>query len=311
MTELSLLVLAAGVGQRYGGLKQVDPVGPSGETMLDYSLYAAHQAGIRQVVFVIRTEIEDVFRLSVGDYWKDQFAVRYVFQEVDSGLPEDYQIPASRHKPWGTGQAVLVGRETINSPFITINSDDFYGQVGFCDVAAWLRTITSAPDSRDDYCFVGQRLRNTLSDHGTVSRGVCRIDPDGYLAEVVEMVRIEKNGQGARVLEEKGCRLTLTGDEVVSVNFWGFQPSVFSHLERGFAEFLDRSGHDPQAEYFIPSAMNELLRARKIRVKYLPAEDRWFGITYREDLPHVRAHIRELIREGVFPPAIRRGGSRS
>jgi len=311
MSDISLLVLAAGVGRRYRGLKQVDPIGPSGETMLDYSLYGALQAGINQVVFVIRREIEDVFRQSVGDYWKRHFAVGYVFQEIETGLPRDYPVPAGRQKPWGTGHAVLISRGAVTSPFASINSDDFYGPSAFCDLAAWLRKSPPSNHPRDEYCFVGQRLRKTLSDHGYVSRGVCRIDADGFLAEVVERVRIEKEGEGARTLDENGGWMSLTGDEVVSMNFWGFRPTIFSHLEKGFAQFLERSGNNSQAEYFIPSAVNELLRAEKIRVKYIPTEERWFGITYPEDLPRVRRQIQELIREGIFPPTIRREGHRS
>ncbi|MFZ2053320.1 MAG: hypothetical protein WAU81_03895 [Candidatus Aminicenantales bacterium] len=311
MSDLRLLVLAAGVGRRYGSLKQVDPIGPSGETLLDYSLYGALQAGISQVVFVIRREIEDIFRRSVGDYWKRHFAVGYVFQELEAGLPKDFPVPSGRQKPWGTGHAVLISRRAITSPFATINSDDFYGPGAFRDLAAWLRKSPPSNRSRDEYCFVGHRLRNTLSDHGYVSRGVCRIDADGFLAEVVERVRIEKKGEGARTLDEDGGWVALTGEEVVSMNFWGFRPTIFSHLEKGFAEFLERSGNDSRAEYFIPSAINELLRVEKIRVKYIPTGEPWFGITYPDDLARVRRQIQKLIREGIFPPTIRTEGQRS
>lgn len=305
MSDLSLLVLAAGIGRRYQGLKQVDPVGPSGETMLDYSLYGALQAGISRVIFVIRREIEDVFRQAVGDHWKDHFQVQYVFQDIKGGWPKGFPAPAAREKPWGTGQAVLVSRETIVSPFATINADDLYGPGAFRDLAAWLREHPSQPGVGDQYCFVGYRLRNTLSDHGSVSRGVCRIDQKGYLAEVVERVRIEKEGDGARALDENGAWLAMAGDEVVSMNFWGFQPSVFSYLENGFVEFLKKFGENPQAEYYIPSVVNDLVREGKVRVKYIPTEEAWFGITYPEDLPRVRAHVRELIRAGIYPKSIR------
>jgi choline kinase len=307
MSDLSLLVLAAGVGRRYGGLKQMDPIGPSGETLLDYSLYGALQAEINQVVFVIRREIAEVFRRSVGDYWKRHFAVGYVFQEMQAGLPKGYPVPADRQKPWGTGHAVLISRGVISSPFATINSDDFYGPSAFRDLAVWLRKCPPSNRPLDEYGFVGYRLRNTLSDHGYVSRGVCRIDRAGFLTEVVERVRIEKEGAGARTLDKNGGWIPLTGDEVVSMNFWGFRPTIFSCLEKGFAEFLERSGSDSQAEYFIPSVINELLRAEKIRVKYIPTGEPWFGITYPEDLPRVRRQIQELIRKGVFPPTIRTG----
>jgi UTP-glucose-1-phosphate uridylyltransferase len=311
MSDISLLVLAAGIGRRYRGLKQVDPIGPSGEAMLDYSLYGALQAGINQVVFVIRREIEDVFRQSVGDYWKRHFEVGYVFQEIEAGLPKDSPLPGGRRKPWGTGHAILISQGAITSPFATINSDDFYAPSAFRDLVAWLRKKVSSHLSRDDYCFVGHRLRNTLSDHGYVSRGVCRIDANDFLTEVVERIRIEKAGEGARTPDGSGGWLALTGDEVVSMNFWGFQPTIFPHLEKAFAKFLERSGDDSQAEYFIPSAINDLLREEKIRVKYIPTREPWFGLTYPEDLPRARDQIRELIRKGVFPPTIRTEGQRS
>ncbi len=311
MSELSLLVLAAGVGRRYGGLKQVDRVGPSGETLLDYSLYGALQAGISRVVFVIRREIEEVFRDSVGDYWKRHFEIGYVFQEMEAGLPKGFPVPAKRRKPWGTGHAVLISHEAIGSPFVTINSDDFYGPSAFLDLAAWLRKSPSSDCPPDEYGFVGYRLRNTLSDHGYVSRGVCRIDTAGFLAEVVERLRIEKEGAGARTLDKNGGWMPLTGDEVVSMNFWGFRPTIFAHLENGFAEFLERSRTDSESEYFIPFVINELLRVEKIRVKYIPTGEPWFGITYPEDLPRARKQIQELISNGIFPPTIRTGGQRS
>jgi NDP-sugar pyrophosphorylase family protein len=311
MSEISLLVLAAGIGKRYRGLKQVDPIGPAGETLLDYSLYGASQAGIDRVVFVIRREIEDVFRQSIGDYWKRHFAVDYIFQELEAGLPKGFQVPADRQKPWGTGHAVLISQEAISSPFATVNADDFYGPSVFRDLASWLRKSPLLSGSRDEYCFVGYRLRNTLSDHGHVSRGVCRIDAEGFLAEVVERVRIEKKGEGARTPDEKGGWIAFAGDEVVSLNFWGFRPSIFAHLGKGFAEFLERSGNNSQAEYFIPSVINEMIQAGKIRVKYIPTGEPWFGITYPEDLPRVRAQIQDLVRMGVFPPKIRTEGPRS
>ncbi|MGB7296653.1 MAG: sugar phosphate nucleotidyltransferase [Candidatus Aminicenantales bacterium] len=311
MSNISLLVLAAGIGRRYRGLKQVDPIGPAGETMLDYSLYGALRSGISQVTFVIRREIERLFRQAVGGYWERHFEVSYIFQEAQAGLPKGFSVPLKRSKPWGTAHAVLISRMALTTPFATINADDFYGPSAFRDLSDWLKKNPFSTGSRDEYAFVGYRLRNTLSDHGYVSRGVCRIDADGYLAEVVERVRVEKDGPGARALDEHESWVSLTGEEVVSMNFWGFQPAIFSHLEKAFIEFLERSGKDPQAEYFIPSVVNALLRAGRIRVKYIPTEEPWFGITYPEDLPRVRRHVRELIREGVFPAAVRGEGSRT
>ena len=311
MPDLSLLVLAAGVGKRYKGLKQVDSIGPAGETLLDYSLFGALGAGFKRVVFVIRREIEEVFRESVGHYWEGRFDVNYVFQEIGAGLPPGFPIPAERKKPWGTGHAVLISRGAIATPFSVINADDFYGPSGFGEMTKWLRDRSHQSPVPDEYCLVGHLLRNTLSDHGSVSRGVCCIDADGFLTEVVERLRIEKEGEGARTLDEKGRWIHLSGEEVVSMNFWGFTPTIFGHLDKGFADFLERPGRGPEAEYFIPFAVNELLRAGKIRVKHIPTADRWFGLTYPEDLPRVRAHVQDLIREGIYPERIRAEGRSS
>jgi hypothetical protein len=311
MPDLSLLVLAAGVGRRYRGLKQVDSIGPSGETLLDYSLHGALKAGFKRVVFVIRRDIENVFRESVGRHWEGLFDVCYVFQEIEAALPRGFPTPLDRKKPWGTGHAILLSRKAIAAPFSVINADDLYGPSGFGEMTKWLwdRPLHTPPP--DEYCFMGYRLRNTLSEHGHVSRGVCRISPDGFLTEVVERLRIEKEGEGARTLDEKGRWIRLGGDEIVSMNFWGFTPTIFAHLEKGFADFLERSGRGPEAEYFIPFAVNELLRAGKIRVKHIPTGDRWFGLTYPEDMPLVRRQIRDFIREGVYPERIRSKGKSS
>jgi NDP-sugar pyrophosphorylase family protein len=310
MPDLSLLVLAAGVGRRYKGLKQLDPVGPAGETLLDYSLYGALKAGFKQLVFVIRKDIEEAFRQSVGRYWEGKFDVRYVFQQLEAGIPQGFPVPAEREKPWGTGHALLLSRPVIAVPFSVINADDFYGTAGFAAVVGWLGQAPRRIPPPDEYCFVGYRLRNTLSEHGHVSRGVCRIDAEGFLTEVVERLKVEKEGEGARALDDDGHWIHLTGDEVVSMNFWGFTPSIFGHLETGFAAFLERSGADPDAEYYIPRAVNEFLGAGKIRVKHIPTPDRWFGLTHREDLARVRARVRDLVRDGLYPEEIRIRGRR-
>jgi hypothetical protein len=307
MPDSTLIVLAAGVGKRYRGLKQVDAVGPAGETLLDYSLYGALRAGFDRLIFVIRRDIEDAFRKAVGRHWESRFEVRYVFQEIEGGLPRGFPVPPERGKPWGTGHAVMLCRTAVSGPFAVINADDLYGLRGFEVMMRWIRTAGTGPPPQE-YCFVGYHLRNTLSEHGHVSRGICRVDPEGYLAEVVERLRIERDGQGARTLDEGGRWIPLSGDEVVSMNFWGFIPPFFGHLENGFAAFLKRSGGDSLAEYFIPNAVNELVREGRARVKYLPTPDRWFGLTYSEDLPLVRSHILALIRDGVYPERIRARG---
>jgi NDP-sugar pyrophosphorylase family protein len=310
MPELSLLVLAAGIGKRYGGLKQVDPIGPGGEVLLDYSLHGALRAGFKNAAFVIRRQIEEPFRQSIGRYWEKHFRVSYIFQEIDTELPQGYRVPADRTKPWGTGHALLISRVAISTPFAVINADDFYGPDGFRKLAMGLQEKAAQSHLPDEYCFVGYRLRNTLSEHGSVSRGVCRVDREGYLIEVVERLKIEKEGEGARALPENGRWIRFTGDEVVSMNFWGFRPSIFAHLARGFTGFLKRHGRDPDAEYFIPLAVNELLGEGKIRVKHIPTTDRWFGLTYPEDLPRARSLIREMVKGGVYPEKIREGDSR-
>ena len=311
MPEISLLVLAAGVGKRYRGLKQVDAVGPAGETLLEYSLYGAFKAGFNRLVFVLRRDIKDAFRDAVGRYWENRFDIRYVFQEIGSGLPRGFSTPPGREKPWGTGHAVMLCRTVISGPFAVINADDLYGPRGFEAMMTWLGAASVTGPPPREFCFIGYRLRNTLSEHGHVSRGLCRISPDGYLAEVVERLRIEKEGEGARTLDEGGRWIPLSGEEVVSMNFWGFTPPFFDHLEKGFAAFLERCAGDSGGEYFIPFAVNDLVREGLARVRYLPTPDRWFGLTYAEDLPLVRSNIRLLIREGVFPEKIRAGGRSS
>jgi hypothetical protein len=305
MLDLTLLVLAAGVGSRYRGLKQVDPVGLSGESILDYSLHDALRAGFGRVVFVIRKQIEEVFRQAVGSYWEGRVPVEYVFQEIDSGLPASFAPSAPRQKPWGTAHAVLAGRSAVHSPFAVINADDFYGPSAFRDLGGWLRKTSGRTRSRDEYAFVGYCLRNTLSDFGYVSRGVCALDRRGYLSEVVERVRIEKDGLGARAQDEHGGWIRLSGEEVVSMNFWGFTPTVFAHLERDFSAFLGGPGQSAEAEFYLPSEVNELIKTEKARVKYISTGEKWFGITYPEDVPWVRSCIRELIGEGVYPEKIR------
>jgi len=305
MQNISLLVLAAGIGRRYRGLKQIDPVGPEGETILDYSLYDALRAGFNRVVFVIRRRIEEAFRRSVGDYWETRFPVAYVYQEIEAALPAGFFIPPGRQKPWGTAHAVLVGRSAVGMPFAVINADDFYGPGAFREIGAWLKQAPPA-EGPDQYCFVGYRLANTLSEFGSVSRGVCSLDTDGYLAEVVERLKIEKEGHGVRMMSEDGGWISLPGETIVSMNLWGFTPSVFAHLEGGFAEFLGRSGPaEPEAEYYIPAAVNGLVKSGKVRVKYLPTAEQWFGVTYPEDVPRVRTRIEDLIARGVYPKKIR------
>jgi NDP-sugar pyrophosphorylase family protein len=294
MTKPSLLVLAAGMGSRYGGLKQIDPVGPGGETIIDYSIYDALRAGFGKLVFVIRRDLEETFREIVGRRFEQRLPVHYVFQELGD-LPPGFSPPPSRSKPWGTAQAILAGRSAIQEPFAAINADDFYGAHSFRLLAEHF----SAGGA--DYAMAGFVLRHTLSDFGSVARGVCQAGPDGYLKSVVELTRLERDGDGAKNTDAAGHVTPLTGEEAVSMNCWGFTPAVFPALRAAFAVFLEKSGRDEKAEFYIPSAVNEWVVSGQARVKVLRTRGPWFGVTYREDRPRVAECIRQLIAQGEYP----------
>ncbi len=294
----TLLVLAAGMGSRYGGLKQLDQVGPSGETIIDYSIYDAIRAGFGKVVFVIRRDIEAAFKEAVGSRYGGRIQVDYAFQQLDD-LPVGFEVPQGREKPWGTGHAVLVAKEVVREPFAVINGDDFYGRQGFKLLADYLSQARDG--EKADYCMCGFAMRNTLSDHGTVSRGVCRLDQSGNLAEVVEHTKIERNGAAAISYLEDGSRVEFSGHETVSLNMWGFTPSLFDHLDRMFAAFLAERGQEMKSEFFIPLVVDTLIKEGKARVKVMTSEDAWFGVTYREDKPQVTASIKRLVERGDYP----------
>jgi dTDP-glucose pyrophosphorylase len=301
MGKPTLLVLAAGIGSRYGGLKQIDPVGPRGETIIDYSVYDAMRAGFGRLVFVIRRDIERPFKETIGRRFEEKLPVEYVFQEL-SKLPGGFTAPPSRSKPWGTGHAILMGREVIGEPFAVINADDFYGMNSFRILGEHL----SQP--QPDYAMVGFKLRNTLSEHGSVARGVGEAGPDGFLKSVVELTRIEQREGRILHTNSEGHAHELTGEEVVSLNMWGFTPSLFQHLENGMLDFLRTRAGDDKAEFFIPFAVNALMQEGKERVKVLRTPDSWFGVTYREDRPRVVASVRDLIARGDYPEILS-GGS--
>jgi hypothetical protein len=290
----TLLVLAAGMGSRYGGLKQIDPVGPVGETIIDYSIFDALRAGFGKLVFVIRKDIEQQFREIVGARFEKRVAVEYVFQALED-IPPRFIVPAGRTKPWGTTQAILLAADVIHEPFAAINADDFYGADGYRSLAGHL-TSGSA-----DYAMVGFVLRNTLSDFGSVARGVCQVSADGYLEHIVEMTKIERDGDGARNTDAAGTVTKLNGDEPVSMNMWGFTPAVFGQLRERFEKFLESSGTDLKSECYIPNTVGELVRGGQARVKVLHSRDSWFGVTYREDRPRVVESIRRLIADGLYP----------
>ena len=294
MNKPTLLILAAGMGSRYGGLKQIDPVGPAGETIIDYSIYDALRAGFGKLVFVIRKDIEQQFREIIGARFEKRVAVEYVFQELDK-LPPGFSLPAGRTKPWGTTHAILMAENVVKEPFAAINADDFYGQQAYKLLANYLTSGSS------DYAMVGFILKNTLSDFGSVARGVSRTDAADYLTSVVEMMKIERDGAAAKNTDAEGKITRLTGDEAVSMNFWGFTPALFPQLKTKFTEFLKKSGGELKSECYIPSTVNDLVIAGQAKVKVLRTHDSWFGVTYREDRPMVVESIRKLIARGDYP----------
>jgi UTP-glucose-1-phosphate uridylyltransferase len=294
MIKPTLLVLAAGMGSRYGGLKQIDPIGPGGESIIDYSVYDALRAGFGKLVFVIRRDIERPFKEFIGSRFEGRLPVEYVYQELNR-LPPGFSVPANRQKPWGTGHAVMMGADAIHEPFAAINADDFYGMRSFQLLGQHLGSGSS------DYAMVGFVLRNTLSEFGSVARGVCQTTAEGYLRSVQELTRIERKGDTAKYTDAAGQAHPLTGDEVVSLNLWGFTTTIFEQLQREFVSFLSEHGQDPKAEFFIPTVVNALVNSGRERLRVLRTPDSWFGVTYREDRPRVIESVRELIRRGDYP----------
>ncbi|MEE4197332.1 MAG: sugar phosphate nucleotidyltransferase [Bacteroidales bacterium] len=295
--DLTLLVLAAGMGSRYGGLKQLDQVGPSGETIIDYSVYDALEAGFTKIVFIIRKDIEQEMKELLFKKYSQRIPVDYVFQELDN-VPEGIKIPENRVKPWGTGHAVLMAKDVIHEPFVVINADDFYGKGAFRVVADYIRS--QQHDLSGKYCMAGYLLKNTLSDHGTVSRGVCRVNENHELVDITERTKIGRENHQIVADSEQG-KLSFTGDEYVSMNFWGFTPDVFPELEAEFKKFIQQNSDQPKAEYYIPSIVSHQMENHQATVKVIPANSQWFGVTYREDKPVVIEKIKELTRAGEYP----------
>ena len=293
----TLLVLAAGMGSRYGGLKQIDPMGPSGETILDYSVFDALRAGFGKVVFIIRPDFERDFREKVAAKFAGRAPVDFAFQTLDK-LPAGWSVPAGREKPWGTTHAILCAKDVVRENFAVINADDFYGR----DSYATLGKFLAAADPRgSDFAMVGFTLRNTLSDHGTVARGVCKTDAAGLLTDIDEMTKIARAPGGARNTRDDGSTVDLSGDEPVSMNMWGFTPRLFDHLDRVFLEFLQRAGKEMKSESYIPLTVGQLVRERHATCRVLRTASEWFGVTYREDKPVVQAKLLELVRRGDYP----------
>ncbi len=301
MSKPTLLILAAGMGSRYGGLKQMDPVGPAGEIVLDYSIFDALRAGFGRVVFVIRRELADAFRTQVSAKWESRIPCDYAFQEL-SDLPPGWTVPADRAKPWGTAHAIRAGRHAIQGPFAAINADDFYGAASFRALARHL--MAAAPPTA--HCMVAFQLDQTLSAHGSVSRGICLHDAAGHLTGIREHTHITRHPDGALWDEPAaGPRTPLTGTEPVSMNCWGFGPAIFTELDTAFVEFLHTpAGQSPKQEFTIPAVVDGLIRGRRGTVQLLPTTARWFGVTYREDKAAVQTAIRDLIATGDYPPAL-------
>ena len=293
----TLFVLAAGMGSRYGGLKQLDGLGPNGETIMDYSIFDAIRGGFGKVVFVIRKDFEKDFREKIISKYENHIPVEVVFQAIDN-LPAGFTVPADRVKPWGTNHAVLMGKDVIHEPFAVINADDFYGRDSFAVLG---KALTEMDGKKNDYCMVGYRVGNTLSESGSVARGVCATDADGYLTTVVERTAIERIDGKVSFKDENGELVTIADNTPVSMNMWGFTPDYFQHSETFFVEFLKENINNPKSEFFIPLAVNNLINEGTARVKVLDTTSKWFGVTYAEDRQGVVDKIQALVDAGEYP----------
>ena len=302
MLKPVLVVMAAGMGSRYGGLKQLDPIDDNGHVILDYSVYDARRAGFETVVFVIKPEIEEDFRALVGSRIEKVMEVKNVFQRADD-LPDGYTVPEGRAKPWGTAQAVLAARDVVDGPFAVINADDYYGPEGFEEIYNYLLHHPDTPGMYE-YAMVGYLLKNTVTEHGSVARGVCTETASGYLHSVVERTKIIQGDRCPQNTEDDGQSWNdLCEDDIVAMNLWGFQKSYLQEAWAGFPAFLDKAlAENPlKAEYFLPAVVSSLLSQHKARVKVLRSNDRWYGVTYKEDKPGVMAALQELREKGLCP----------
>ena len=301
MSKPVLVIMAAGMGSRYGGLKQLDPVGGHDQVILDYSMFDARRAGFETVVFVIKKEIEEEFKARVGRRVERHMDVKYVFQAMDD-LPEGYAVPEGRAKPWGTAQAALAARHVVDGPFAIINADDYYGPAAYREIYGFLASHQDG--ERYAYAMVGYRVKNTVTEHGSVARGVCDVDQRGTLIDIHERTTIEKDGDNARYTEDGGRSWTaLPGDTLVSMNMWGFTRSFLDEAETRFPAFLDKAllENPLKGEYFLPSVVDQLIREGRAEVRVLPSEDKWYGVTYREDKPTVTAAIAAMTEAGLYP----------
>ena len=289
MNNITLLIMAAGMGSRYGGLKQLDAIGPSGETIIDYSVYDAIKAGFNKVVFIIRKDFEQEFKSKITDKYEGQIQVEFAFQDLND-LPDEFTCPEGREKPWGTGHAILSARDVINEPFVAINGDDFYGRESFKVVADYYRK------GANSFSMVAFKLDKTLSSFGGVTRGLCTVN-DEKLNTVIETADLEKTDYGVSSNRD----IELDGSEPVSMNVWGFTPILFKYLEEKFVEFLSENGTEMKSEYLIPSVVNELIQSGQETVHVLRSGATWFGVTYKEDKPYVEGEIKKLVNKGEYP----------
>ena len=303
MSSPTLLILAAGMGSRYGGLKQMDPMGPNGETVLDYSVYDAIRAGFKRVVFIIRRDFAEAFQAGIGARFAGKIEVDYAYQALDD-LPAGFTVPEGRSKPWGTSHAIRAARDLINGPFAVINADDFYGRDSYERAASFLQN-NHAADVKEHYAMVGYQLENTLSDHGDVNRGICRTDDSGFLSGVEEVVKIQREADGVVMGNYlDGTRREVPAGSIVSMNFWAFSHAFMHHIEDHFTRFLKDHGTEEKSECYIPTVVDEFIHNGQADCAVLPTTSAWFGVTYPDDKPHVVANIRALIDAGEYPVSL-------
>lgn len=296
--SVGLVIMAAGIGSRYGGLKQLDVMGPNGETLLDFSIQDAVRENYNKIVFVIRKDFESEFRSKIGARYEEQIQIDYAFQELDT-LPAGFELPEGREKPWGTGQAVLVTEGQFEGPFAVINADDFYGRQAFRVTREFFEEEHEA-DGKPQYALVAYQLANTLSDFGAVTRGICEVTPDEYLKNIQETEKLQRAERGIFGRALDGEEYGFTGEEPVSMNFWGFTPEIYPQLRELFQEFLKEKSGELKSEFYVPEAIGELIRRDQARVRVLHSQSSWFGVTYQEDKPRVKTKLQELVNAGEY-----------
>ncbi len=297
--KTTLVIMAAGMGSRYGGLKQIDPVGPNGEIIMEYSIFDAIRAGFSKVVFIIKKEIEENFRRVIGNKIESLIEVEYVFQSIEN-VPEGFKVPEDRVKPWGTGHAVLSAKNAVKTPFAVINADDFYGAGTYKLLHDYLSSNSQTGDKLR-YCMVGFILENTLTENGHVARGVCEVDTYSNLVDIQERTKIMKFGDKTKYTEDDREWIELPEGCIVSMNTWGFNPSLFNELDKQFTAFLNSSSNLQKAEFFLPTVVDNMVKAGRAEVKVLSTRDKWYGVTYQEDKPTVKKSISDMVKAGIYP----------